>query len=226
MECVDFPYRKQIVRLTLLIFLQLAPQQYTLWKPVIRTECSRCFSPNDLHFLFCQQCGTPRQHTTPPDKALKTPLIDSHPLAARWEALETYIAASKYRRKRSALEIEFTSFPAGLSPPKSLDNVSPRDIIYFLIWKDMDSKTKVHGDGCPHQGRTSKNTTACHCPCRLAFKTVDSYIGQLRAIFRDHREAPGTTLSDTLTPNPAAHASVKRYLKAVTEEQLNARANP
>ena len=33
-------------------------------------------------------------------------------------------------------------------------------------------------------------------------------------------------MSDTLTRNPAAHASVKRYLKAVTEEQLNARANP
>ena len=63
-------------------------------------------------------------------------------------------------------------------------------------------------------------------PPLLAFKTVDMYIGQLRAILRDHLETSGTTLSDTLTPNPAAHASVKRYLKAVTEEQLNARANP
>ena len=68
--------------------------------------------------------------------------------------------------------------------------------------------------------------TVCNCPRRLAFKTVDSYIGQLRAIFHDHLEASGTTLSDTLTPNPAAHASVKRYLKAVTEEQLNVRATP
>ena len=55
---------------------------------------------------------------------------------------------------------------------------------------------------------------------------VDSYIGQLRAILRDHLEASGTTLSDTLMPDPAAHASVKHYLKAVTEEQLKARANP
>ena len=88
------------------------------------------------------------------------------------------------------------------------------------------SKTKVHDDGCPHQGRTSKNAPTCNCPRRLAFKTVDSYIGQLRPILRDHLEASGTTLSDTLTPNPTAHASVKRYLKAVTEEQLKAWANP
>ena len=33
-------------------------------------------------------------------------------------------------------------------------------------------------------------------------------------------------MSDTLTPNPAAHPAVKRYLKVVTEEQLSARATP
>lgn len=30
---------------------------------------------------------------------------------------------------------------------------------------------------------------ACGCPRLLAFKTVGSYIGQLRAILRDHLEA-------------------------------------
>ena len=62
------------------------------------------------------------------------------------------------------------------------------------------------------------------CPRRLAFKTVDSYIGQLQAILRDHLEATGTTITDTLMPNLAAHPSVKRYLKVMTEEQLSARA--
>ena len=95
-----------------------------------------------------------------------------------------------------------------------------------MIWKDKDSKTKVHRESCPFQGRTSKTTSSCSCPRRLAFKTVDSYIGQLRAILRDHLETTGTTISDTITPNPAAHSAVKRYLKAMTEEQLNARANP
>ena len=49
---------------------------------------------------------------------------------------------------------------------------------------------------------------------------------KLRTILRDHLESTGTTITDTLTPYPAAHPSVKRYLKAMTEEQLSARATP
>jgi len=60
----------------------------------------------------------------------------------------------------------------------------------------------------------------------LAFKTVDSYIRQLRAILRDHLET--TTLPSTgeTVPNPSAPPAVKQYLKEVTEEQLKARAIP
>ena len=146
-------------------------QQQTIWKPVIQTECSHCFAPNDVYFLFCQQCGTPRKRDTPVNK--NSP-IDSKPLAARWDALENHLASSEYRRKRSALEIEFTSFLASSSPPKSLDHVSPRDIIYFLIWKDKDSKPQVHQNSCTHQGSSSKTLFSCGYPRRLAFKTVDS----------------------------------------------------
>ena len=39
--------------------------------------------------------------------------------------------------------MEFTSSLVRSFPPKSLDHVSLRDIIYFLIWKDKDSKTEV-----------------------------------------------------------------------------------
>lgn len=115
-------------------------------------------------------------------------------------------------------EIEFTSFLVRSFPPKSLDHVSLRDIIYFLIWKDKDSRTQLHQKSNTHQGSTSKTLFSCGCPRRLAFKTVDSYIGQLQAILHDHLEALGTTITDTLTPNPAAHPSVKRYLKVMTEE--------
>ena len=122
--------------------------------------------------------------------------------------------------------MEFTSSLVRSFPPKSLDHVSLRDIIYFLIWKDKDSKTQVHQDSNKHQGSTSKTLFSCGCPRCLAFKTVDSYIGQLQTILCDHLEATGTTITDTLTPNPAAHPLVKRYLKVMTEEQLSARATP
>ena len=136
------------------------------------------------------------------------------------------MASSKYRKRRSALENEFMSFLERLSPPKSLDSVSPRDVIYFLIWKDKDSKTQIHKESCPHQGSNSKQLLPCECPRRLAFKTVDSYLGQLRAIMRDYLESTGLTASEVQASNPVAHAAVKRYLKGVTEEQLQARATP
>ena len=123
-------------------------------------------------------------------------------------------------------EIEFTSFLVRSFPPKSLDHVSLRDIIYFLIWKDKDSRTQLHLNSNTHQGSTSKPLFSCGCPRRLAFKTVDSYMGQLQAILHDHLEATGTTITDTLTPSPATHPSVKRYLKVMTEEQLSAGATP
>ena len=146
-------------------------QQHTIWKPVIQTECSHCFAPNDLYFLFCQQRGTPRKRDIPVNK--DSP-IHSKPLAARWDALENHLASSEYRRKPSALEIEFTSFLARSSPPKSLDHVSPRDMIYFLIWWDKDSKTQVHQNSCTHQGSTSKTLFSSACPRGLVFTTVDS----------------------------------------------------
>ncbi|CAH3018814.1 unnamed protein product, partial [Porites evermanni] len=92
-------------------------------------------------------------------------------------------------------------------------------IIYFLIWRDKDSKTHVRGDTCQNQGTTSKTPTSCGCPRRLAFKTVDSYVGQLRAILRAHLETTTLTTTGDPVPNPAAHPAVKRYLKGVTEEQ-------
>ena len=108
MGLMAFSTRRRCEAITNLTFLP-SFQTYTLWKSVIQTECSRCFAPNDLHYLFCQQCGTPRQQDTPPNKDNQRSVIDPCPLAARWEALENNLATSRYRRKRSALEIEFTS---------------------------------------------------------------------------------------------------------------------
>ena len=65
----------------------------------------------------------------------------------------------------------------------------------------------------------------CDCPSRLSYKTVDSYVGKLRAIFRFiGRE--GDWDSSLSLGNPAASLHVKEYLKSVTAEQLQARVTP
>ena len=44
-------------------------------------------------------------------------------------------------------------------------------------------KTQVHKAGCRHLGQ--RGIFSCQCPLRLAYSTVDSYIGKLRSIFSD-----------------------------------------
>ena len=65
----------------------------------------------------------------------------------------------------------------------------------------------------------------CSCPLRLAYTTVDSYIGKLRSLFSELGRQ-GDWNRSLLLGNPAADNLLKDYLKAVTEEQLQARITP
>ena len=97
------------------------------------------------------------------------------------------------------------------------------DINRFLVWKDRHGKTIVHSDG--YSDSHLQRTANCKCPKRLAFKTVDSYIGKLRAIFKETGRC-GEWNSMLGLGNPAASPEVQKYLKASTEEQLQARITP
>ena len=65
----------------------------------------------------------------------------------------------------------------------------------FLVFKDSYRETQVHDSACPHLGQRGEGSFSCQCPFRLAYTTVDSYIGKLRSIFSDiRRQATGTAL--------------------------------
>lgn len=84
-------------------------------------------------------------------------------------------------------------------------------------------KTRYTKNGCRHIGQKGKYE--CGCPVRLSYKTLDAYIGKLRAIFhslgRDGEWDKRLGLG-----NPAADKSVKDLLRLVTAEQLQARLTP
>jgi hypothetical protein len=67
----------------------------------------------------------------------------------------------------------------------------------------------VQRNGCSFLGQ--RGIHSCHCPLRLSYKTVDSYIGKLRALFhalgRDGEWDKRLGLE-----NPAADKSVKNLL--------------
>ena len=126
-----------------------------------------------------------------------------------------------YARQKSALEKELIQFLSHLD--RDITSATPDDVVSFLVWKDRFGKTVVHHDSCPYFG--DKTKSACLCPRRLAFGTVDSVIGKLRAIFSQW----GRSMDDSILPgygNPAASSEVKSYLHSVRLEQLQARIVP
>ena len=146
--------------------------------------CPKCDYSNDETFHFCQQCGYRRRtfgdgHVSPQKKLL----LDEDGIIRRVQELVRQRSSSRYARQKSALEREFALFLASLTTPKSLVSVLPGDVIAFLVWKDKGEKTKVHGPTCPALNIPG---LTCACPTRLAFGTVDSLIGKLRAILAEN----------------------------------------
>ena len=90
---------------------------------------------------------------------------------------------SSYSKQECALRKEFETFLGSLPNSGTIFSASPTDITRFLVWKDRHRKTIEHSHGCPDLKRQS--TAKCKCPKRLAYKTIDSYIGKLRAIFKE-----------------------------------------
>ena len=96
---------------------------------------------------------------------------------------------------------------------------TPLDLCWFLVWKDKGGKTQVHLSSCPHLGL--HGVKSCACPVHLSYKSVDSFIGKLRAIFKS-AGCDGNWDVALGLGNPAASLEVQRYLKAFTSEQLQA----
>lgn len=104
-------------------------------------------------------------------------------LDARLEELDHSNLTTPYAKQKESLQNELEMFMKALPGSKTLITATPKDVCRFLVWKDKNGKTQIHVDGCPNMGKHGSHT--CTCPIRLAFSTVDSYIGKLRAIFHD-----------------------------------------
>lgn len=141
----------------------------------------------------------------------------------RLQELTSFSEATKYSKQKESLQKQFENFLASLPGYPSLFVATPKDVCRFLVFKDRNGKTQVHRKSCPHLG--TRGIQQCGCPLRLAYKTVDSYIGKLRSIFHSIGR-DGEWDSRLGLGNPAADKSIKEYLRVVTMEQLQARVRP
>ena len=149
--------------------------------------------------------------------------INLEAIDMRLQHLRNYTQSSSYSKQKSSLRIDFESFLSSLPNVKTLHFATPTDVSRFLVRKDRNGKTFLHVNGCPDAHL--QGTAKCVCPRRLSFKTVDSYIGKLRSIFKELGWC-GEWNTILGFGNPANSLEVQRYLKASTEEQLRAHITP
>lgn len=161
---------------------------------------------------------------SPEEAARPKLIIDESAIANRVQQLSDQRLSSKYAKQKTSLEKELTSYLLSLRYPKTLMSAVPSDVISFLIWKDRNGRTQVHGPDC-RVSRSHRGSAECQCPRRLAFGTVDALIGKLRSIFCNTGRG-GEWHSLLGVGNPAACRSVRNYLADVREEQLKARVVP
>ena len=130
--------------------------------------------------------------------------------------MHQFVHETKYAKTKLRLRRDFEQFLAkrstSLPPLKTascLADASPLDVVRFLHFRDRGGRTQVHAFDCAHFG--ASGVFPCGCPLHFAYGTVDSYIGMLRAIFRDMgRLGPS---------NPCDSCDVKSWLKACEKEQ-------
>lgn len=121
------------------------------------------------------------------------------------------------------MEAELQTFLCKLNQPKTPFSSAPKDVVRFLVWKDQKGRTKVHKRECKFLGSSVKGQ--CDCPSRLAAGTVNSAIGKLRSTFNS-LDRSGDYDVRSGRGNPAAHFSVRQYLKSIQTEQAEARISP
>ena len=194
-----------------------------LYQPSV--ACPQCQYPNDEGFRFCQNCGYLRRTLAQvKDSGYKLKFgIDEGKIAHRVKELCQARSSTRYAKQKTALELEFSQFLSCLSSPKDLSTALPHDVVSFLVWKDQAGRTVIHNPTCSFVGQSKQSQ--CGCPRRLAFGTVDSLIGKLRAVFAENGR--GVEWHSLLgVGNPAADRAVKNYLSTIREEQLKAQVTP
>lgn len=144
-------------------------------------------------------------------------------IRSRQEALNQIINGSKYGRQKGTLKTTFEAFLSSYCPPQDLQSCKPEHVRDFLTWKEEAGHTPLHTPICPYRGRPGSQP--CPCPRTTSAGTVDSVLGQIRAILRD--SGHGTEWYSVFNKgNPAASPLLKLHLKAVRKERATALAHP
>lgn len=139
---------------------------------------------------------------------------DFEAISARLQNLSVIRHSRRYEGQKSRDWEAFQKFLACYEPPMDFESCGPAHVVEFLVHQDTRGRTVVHVFGCPLFG---SRESACACPKRAAWGSLDSLVGRLQAAF--HQWASHRS-------NPCQSRPVKLYLRDVKQEQLRSRVQP
>ncbi|KAK4769296.1 hypothetical protein SAY86_027446 [Trapa natans] len=124
---------------------------------------------------------------------------------------------SRYESQKRRDWMAFVQYLKSHRPPVPLSLCNYSHVLDFLRYLDQFGKTKVHLQGCMFYGQPEP-PSACTCPLRQAWGSLDALIGRLRAAYEEN--------GGTLATNPFASGNIRVYLREVRECQVKARGIP
>lgn len=127
------------------------------------------------------------------------------------------------QKRKESIRKAFSSFLKELPHKPCLLEVSPHDVVRFLVWKDKDGKTQIHDKSCSNLGK--RGIMCCECPLRLASGSVENIVLHITDLFQSVGLGRVWNEAQNLG-NPATSEIVKKYIKAVQEEQAKAHIVP
>ena len=143
-------------------------------------------------------------------------LLQREEFDARRAQLNKFVLDTRYANQKDRLRQRFEAFlstrsacPPPLATAPSLLTATPVDVVRFLHNQDQNGRTQVHVFDCAHFGLSG--LFDCGCPRHFAAGTVDSYVGQLRAVFN--------SVGRHGRSNPCDSDDVKNWVKACAKEQ-------
>ncbi|KAD2805591.1 hypothetical protein R6Q59_029327 [Mikania micrantha] len=121
---------------------------------------------------------------------------------------------SRYESQKRRDWDTFGQYLRNSKPPLSFPSFNPTHVLEFLHYLDQFGKTKIHIQTCPYFGIPNP-PTACPCPFRQAWGSLDALVGRLRAAYDEHGGNPEI--------NPFGAPEVRRFLREVRDFQSRSR---
>ena len=152
-------------------------------------------------------------------KVAKKVLVNSEAISDRIAQLDSLVDSRRYPRRKVRFLETYSGFLASLDPPVRFGDATPYNVRQFLVWSESFGKTKIHQDGCHLKVCLTSRGQDCSCPLGMAWGTLDSKVGMLRALYRDQGYGQSW---DMHSRNPAASPEVKKHIRGCALEQTEA----